>query len=227
MTEVLLDKGLEGFTADEFYAMRRLDCAVAMALGWHPVSPLSEGQPFHESNWWLPPGYTYKGSDDQAKEAVKNEVLRDEANKTAHFNEEDTGVPYYSLSMNGAHRVLLHVSKKWSFIARMKYWELLQRHASFSNFESSRPQYPDVFVTLVDSLPKVMCQAFLETVEWYRLAKLDPCANSPEVVAFGDTIEGERTIEVDEQGIEHHRYNPKPASSPWVKMVPTEELKHE
>lgn len=139
------------------------------------------------------------------------------------LRDEDGGVPFYSLDMNGAHDVLKSVCLSWNYRAREKFFETLQKRASYDLAHDTRPAYPDCLVPLVVDLPKHICVAFADTFEYETSRGLDPFARSKTAAEFIDaSIEQKRfteKVEVDGEEFEQKRYNPKPTSTPWIKNV--------
>lgn len=90
------------------------------------------------------------------------------------IRDEPLGVPFFSLDMNGAMLVLEYAMKKWRYAARQVFFTRLQQRGSFDEQKQSCPQYPDVIASLIDELPRHICEAFMESIQWFKDNGFDP-----------------------------------------------------
>lgn len=141
MTANIMRKHIQWMPQTDFDKMRELDEQVGEILGWTPSA---------ERTHWYQPG----------AQSVEEYVLRDDSNELADENEADTGLPFFSYSMNGAMRVL-------NFLRNMKYghqtvfWNELRIQAS----DFGSVEYPECLIALIPELPKKICKALISTHE--------------------------------------------------------------
>lgn len=135
-------------------------------------------------------------------------------------------IPHYSLDMNGAYLVLCEVAKKWSSLARGRFWSSLQERAGLDPVIFSLPEWPHALFCLIDELPVHVCEAFLIASQWYANHGRSPYDSSERAAVFKDRLEVGYRLEVDEEGIEHTRMDVKPPNGtpPWVKYVANESV---
>lgn len=190
MTEVVLDGPHGGWTTAESERLRALDCRVATAMGWVR----------HENGTkWR---HHDRGTGDW------------------EYRDEPLGVPFYSTDMNGAHQAFHFMARNWNYVAKQKFWELLQHRANFDPVVYSLPEYPDALMALADQLPEHICHAFADAFEYHQKAGLDPCKQSKRAAEFVDEmIERREFTDYDAEGNMVKRYNPQPKSTPWIKPV--------
>lgn len=187
MPEVILDGPGAGMTTQEYEAKRAVDCQVGSWLGWTNFPNGRDGYVCR-----TPMGFM---------------ALRD----------EDSGMPFFSFDMNGAWVVLKHVVQVWNYLARQKFWELLQQRASMDPVTCTFPPYPDVLETLVAEMPESICDAFLETAEYHKKRGISLTAQSPRAASFADrAVKTEEFTEILEDGRKVERSKITVTKAPWV-----------
>jgi len=134
----------------EYNEMRKQDEQIGKILGWKQVS----GSIALDDTLWICPGEKYQNNWHQ----------RDDSNELADEQTVDTGLPFYSYSMNGAMRVLNFIAKQ-DYATRSHFYILLQKRAAFAGIDgdSGQPSWPHVLTTLIPELPKHICAALIET----------------------------------------------------------------
>ena len=147
MTINIMRKHIAWMPQQDFDAMRKRDEEVGKILGWKKI--IDEFEPFEEYRWLSP---------DCRENAIPS--YRDDSNELADEHETDTGLPFFSYSLNGAGRILSWIATHDAVIRNMFYKNLQQR-ASWGS--DALPAWPECLTALIPELPRHICEALITT----------------------------------------------------------------